>query len=177
MSMPLMACSTRPAAALPERVLPQLLADAGRLVGPFADEERPEQLHRRLPQGAAREDAADADQAFVGDDLDDGVDVVVRDEFLRPPALDGAAGEAGEANVGDLHRFTPEPHTFAGSSTVNFGPNAARRVKCSHVEGQQVRNGVDVADSDQPGIMDLLTNHRKRRDDRFPRGKDVRGVG
>ena len=52
--------------------------------------------------------AADADQALVGDDLDDGVDVVLGLEFLGPAALDGAAGQAGQAEVGDLHGLTPE---------------------------------------------------------------------
>ena len=40
----------RPAAALPERVLAQLLADARRLVGPLADQERPQELHRRTDE-------------------------------------------------------------------------------------------------------------------------------
>src|SRR3954471_1055348 len=48
-----------PAAALPEGVLPQLLAHPGRLVRPLADQERPEQLGRRGHQLAAGERAAD----------------------------------------------------------------------------------------------------------------------
>ena len=83
----------RPAAALPEGVLAQLLGDAGRLVGPLADQERPQQLRPPPRRGAAGEGAADADEALVGDDLDDGVEVVLGLEFLGPAALDGAAGK------------------------------------------------------------------------------------
>src|SRR5262245_21084067 len=91
------------AAALPEGGLPQPLAEAGRFVGAFADQEGGEQLHRRRHQGLARHGAADADEALVGDDLDDGVDVVFGLELIGPAAFDGAAGEAGETDVGDFH--------------------------------------------------------------------------
>jgi hypothetical protein len=40
---------------------------------------------------------------IVGDDLDDGVDVVFRLQFVGPAALDGAAGQAGQADFGDFH--------------------------------------------------------------------------
>ena len=46
-----------------------------------------------------------ADSPVVGDDLDDGVDVVLRLEFLGPAAFT-VAGEAGQAQVSDLHRVS-----------------------------------------------------------------------
>ena len=80
------------AAALPESALPQALADARRLVGALADQHRPQELYGRLDQGLARHGAADADEPFVGDNLDDGVNVLFRLEIVDPAALDGAAG-------------------------------------------------------------------------------------
>ena len=50
-----------------------------------------------------REDAADAGEPFVGDDLDDGVDIVLGLELVGPAAFDGAAGQAGDADIGDFH--------------------------------------------------------------------------
>ncbi len=93
------------AAALPERRLPQPFRDAHRLVGAFADEQRHEQLDRAFDERLAGEDAADAAEPFVGEDLDDGVDVVVGLELVGPAALDGAAGEAGDLDVGDFHWY------------------------------------------------------------------------
>ena len=92
-----------PAAALPERVLAEPLRDARRLVGPLAGEQRPQEPRRRGDQRRTRVRSADADEPLVGDHLDDGVDVVLGNEFLGPPALDGPARQPGEAEVGDCH--------------------------------------------------------------------------
>src|SRR5205823_15127814 len=62
-------------AALPERRLPQPFRDAHRLVGPLADQERPQQFDGAFDERLAGEDAADAGEARVGEDFDDGVNV------------------------------------------------------------------------------------------------------
>ena len=79
------------AAALPEGRLPQFLADAHRLVGPLADQMRPQQLNRAVDETLARHGAADADQTFVGEDFDDGVEIFFGLDAAGPAAVDGAA--------------------------------------------------------------------------------------
>src|SRR5262249_20380718 len=91
------------APALPEHALPQLLADAGRLVGALADEVLPQHADAGRDESLARHGAADADQPLVGDDLDDGVEVFLGPVALRPAAVHGAAGQAGKADIDDLH--------------------------------------------------------------------------
>src|SRR5205085_6870937 len=91
------------AAALPERRLPQPFGHAHRLIGPLADQQRTEQLDCPFDERLAGVDAAQADESFIGEDLDNGVDIVLRLELVRPAALDGAAGQAGDADVGDFH--------------------------------------------------------------------------
>ena len=97
------------AAPLPEGALPQALADATGFVGALADQHGPQQLHGRLDQGLAGHRAADADQPFVGDDFDDGVDVLFRLQIVDPAALDGAARQSGDTQLGDFHT---EPRTL-----------------------------------------------------------------
>ena len=82
----------RPATALPEGRLAQALADAHRLVGPFADEKRLEQLDGPFDERLRREDAADAGEPLVGEDFDDRVNVILGLELVGPSAFDGAAG-------------------------------------------------------------------------------------
>jgi hypothetical protein len=88
-----------PAAALPEGVLPQLLADPSRLVGPLADEQGPATSPRnRRARGCVG--AADADAALVGEHLDDGVDIVVGDSSsAHPPSTVPPAGRSGESAI------------------------------------------------------------------------------
>ena len=97
----------RSAAALPEGCLSQPLRDAHRLIGAFADEERREQLDGGCDERLAGEDAADAGESFVGEDLDDGMDIVLGLELVGPAALNGATGQAGDAQVGDFHGKEP----------------------------------------------------------------------
>src|SRR5438046_2690176 len=75
----------------------------GRQPSLIAEKQRFQQLHGSGGQGLAREGAADPDQALIGEDLDDGVQVVVGLEVIDPAAADRAAGEARQADGSDLH--------------------------------------------------------------------------
>ncbi len=87
----------RAAATLPKRALAQALANSTGLVGALTDQHGAQQFDRRLDQGFARHGAANADQSFVGNDFDDGVDVFFGLEVINPAALDGAARQTGDA--------------------------------------------------------------------------------
>src|SRR5262249_28958073 len=120
------------AAALPEGGLAELLGDAGGLVGALADQVRAEQLDAGGDEGLARHAAAEADEALVGDDLDEGVEVFLALVALRPAAVDGAAGEAGDADVGDLHSGCPRDSRRRGPGTsvafvclIRFSPSTS----------------------------------------------------
>jgi hypothetical protein len=96
------------APALPKGVLAELFAEAGRFVGAFAEEQWPQQLASRRDQGLAGHGAADADEALVGDDFDDGVQIVLGDKLLGPAPFDGGAGQARQTDVDNLHGAPPE---------------------------------------------------------------------
>src|SRR4051794_36664055 len=95
------------APSLPERTLPEFLADAGGFIGALAEEIRPEERSARLDEGLAGHGAANAAQPLVANHLDEGVEVVFGFQFSDPAAVHGAAGEAGDANLGDFHVATP----------------------------------------------------------------------
>ena len=76
-----------PAAPLPERRLTQLLADAHRLVGALADQVRPQQRDGRGDKALARHGTADAGQAFVGDDLNDRIEILFWFHAAGPTAV------------------------------------------------------------------------------------------
>src|SRR5262249_19169097 len=110
------------AAALPEEGLAQLFADAHRLVGAVADEGGPGELDAGGGGRLAGGDAAETGEALVGDDFDEGVQVVVGLEFVGPAALDGAAAQAGQPDIDDLHGVQ-----FLGRRLSS--PDAEARVK------------------------------------------------
>src|SRR5262249_23663012 len=80
---------------------------AGGLVGALADQQRPQELDAGRDKGLTGHGAADAGEPLVGEYLDDGVEVLFGPVALRPAAVRGAAGEAGETDVGDFHRKPP----------------------------------------------------------------------
>src|SRR5262249_53535900 len=95
------------AAPLPEGGLPQFLGDTSPLVSAFADPVPGQQVHTGGDQRLARHRAADADEPLVGDDLEEGVEVLLGLVSLWPAAIDGAAGQACDADIDDLHTLTP----------------------------------------------------------------------
>ena len=104
--MPLMACSTAP-----PRPCQKVLCRSFSLTRAGSSARSPirsgrSSLTAACDERLAGQDAADADQALVGEDLDDGVEVVFGLELVGPAAVDGAAGQAGDADVGDLHGVT-----------------------------------------------------------------------
>ena len=105
--MPLMACSTAPPRPCQKvRCRSFSVTRAGSSARSPMRNGR-SSLHRRRRRALAGEDAADADEALVGEDLDDGVDVVLGLEFLGPAALDGAAGKSREPQFGNCHHSLP----------------------------------------------------------------------
>jgi hypothetical protein len=84
-------------------MLSQLFTHSRRLIGALADEEGFEKLDSRLDQGQAGHGAANANPTIVGDDFDDGVDVVLRLEFFSPATFNGGAGETRQSQIGDSH--------------------------------------------------------------------------
>src|SRR5262249_20140816 len=86
-------------------------------------------------QGLAGHGAAHADRAAVGEDFDDGVDVLLGGQLLGPAALDGAAGEAGKTDVGDLHGYTKSRvRSFVPSGLVDCN-KASRATQPRKAEG------------------------------------------
>jgi hypothetical protein len=100
----------RTAAPHPEGVLVEFLADALRLKGVLVPPERFEDIERGLDQIGVGEDTADAGDAFVGKDGDEGVDAVLRFQLVHPPPLRGGTDQTDGADVADLHVvvFLPE---------------------------------------------------------------------
>ena len=105
--MPLMAWVIGSAAAHPEGVGVQLLADALRLERIFARYSGSSTPQRAAHQLIVGEDRAPAGDAFVGEDGDQRVDAVVRLDLVRPAAFRRAVAQAGRADFRDSQCATP----------------------------------------------------------------------
>ena len=104
MSMPLMACSTAPPRPCQKVLCRSFSRDAGRLVGALADQVRPQQRRPPASTSALLVMALPTPiRPSSVSDLDEGVEVLFGLVALRPAAVHGAAGQAGDADVDDLH--------------------------------------------------------------------------
>ena len=82
----------------------QLLGDALRFERVLAGIERLEHLERGLDQAAVGEDAAEAGDAGVGVDDDQGVNGIVRLDFRRPAALRAFAHQGDGSDRADSNK-------------------------------------------------------------------------
>jgi hypothetical protein len=93
----------RTAPTLPKEALPQLLADPRWFIGALANQHWAQERNCSLDQRLAGHGAAEANLAFVGQDLDDRIDVVLGLELVRPSSCDGATAETSDSDASDLH--------------------------------------------------------------------------
>lgn len=89
--------------ALPEGGLAELFGDAFGFDAGFPFEEGPKELHGTADEGAGSEAGADAGDAFIGVDFDEGVEVFLGFVALGPAAIDSSAGEGEDIDFDDLH--------------------------------------------------------------------------
>ena len=90
----------RSAAAHPEGVGMQLLADPLRLERVLAAVERFEHAERPAHQHVVRECGSPPGDAFIGEDRDQRVDAIFRPDLIRPAAFGRAVAQAGGSDLG-----------------------------------------------------------------------------
>jgi hypothetical protein len=95
--------SDRTAASEPESVLMELLADALRFERVLAAVKWFQNRQCRAHQLIVAEDAAEPGQALIGVNRDQGVNAILRPQFIAPSAFRRCSTQTGASDLPDFH--------------------------------------------------------------------------